>query len=425
MKIKLKIEQPGYNPDGNRHFNVTSFLVSHSDKNAKSMGRMNHRGENVFQSNRGGYSYGRRQEDPVFDNLAKVFEKIFFKDRWDTSYKKFYSEMTFKYSDGNVVLLIGKDSGFTLNGKRLNKTVITAILARVAYRSCFVRSKSILRPYLKDLLQVPPNVRWAMENRTPYFFYGEEDDNPYMRNKIEVMVNTRRISRDSCALEISENIWAEFPIVELDKFLNVYRLNQARSKKWLHISPRNLWRQLFGSSCTESEHSMMIAWLMQNRTEDMVERRAKELMDELHEENEGIHVFKLNDKQAMFIRGKLCDWVLVENNAAKSSPQRVHIYCLHENSEQLDRKIIDIGQNIFLNCALRGPICVNNSVGNVSLGDQFASRAFTLLNDKLAFQMVSTLKAYTPKSAHKIKQPYYHRVNYDTLKEWKKVEVAI
>ena len=72
-------------------------------------------------------------------------------------------------------------------------------------------------------------------------------------------------------MEISENIWGEIGISELDKFLNVYRMNQSRSKRWLQISPRNLWKEVFGSSPTVSQKALMIAWLKQNRTEDMVE----------------------------------------------------------------------------------------------------------------------------------------------------------
>jgi len=427
MKIKLKIEQPGYNEyTGNGHYNETSFLVSHSKKKARNLNRF---GEEVFTSRRGGYSYAKRAEDPVFDALAKTMDKIFFKNYWDEKIDTFYAEMTFKYADGNIVLLISKDKGFTLNGRKMNKAILLSILARVAYRSCFVRSKTILRPYLRDLLLVPPNVRWAMENRTPYFFYDEDGDNPYRREKVEVLLNTRRISKTQCALELSDNIWAAIDITDLDKFLNVYRLGQLRSKKWKHISPRSLWCELFRESPTDSELAVMKSFLMQNRTEDMVEKRAKKLMDELEEENDGILNFKLDDgrdkKQMMFVRGKMCDWVLVENGAAKTSPQRVSIYCFHEGNHYDGEfgshdKSLGVSMNYttqFLNGKLRGPICVNNSVGNVSLGDQFASRAFTLLNDKLAFQMVSTLKGYTPDSLW-VDNGREHRVNIDALKKW-------
>lgn len=416
----MKIEQPGFNQyTSGRHYNVTSFLMSHSEKKAKGMGRMNNRGENEFTSSRGGYSYARRQEDPVFANLAKKLDKLIFADRWEDKYKKFYAEICFKYFDGDVTLLITKESGCSLNGQRINKSVLLSILSRVVYRSCFIRSKALLRPYLRDLLQVPPNVRWALENRTPYYFYDEDEENPFRRDKIEVMINTRRISKTSCAMEISENIWGEMSISDLDKFLNVYRMNHARSKKWLHISPSNLWKEVFGNSPTVSQKAVMIAWLKQNRTEDMVESRAKALMDELHEENEGVYIFKIDERQAMFVRGKLCDWVLVENGAAKSSPQRVSIYCFHEveGYESFDSVREDYTRQFF-NGMLRGPICVNNSVGNVSLGDQFASRAFTLLNDKLSFKMVSTLKGYTPDSLWEDGKNKEHRVDYDVLKKW-------
>jgi len=429
MKIKLKIEQPGYNQyTGSNHYNVTSFLVSHSKKKAKNLNKF---GEEIYTSRRGGYSYAKRAEDPVFDALAKTMDSIFFKGTYGDNLAEFYAEMTFKYSDGNIVLLISKDRGFTLNGKKMNKAILLSVLARIAYRSCFVRSRAVLKPYLRDLLQVPPNVRWALENRTPYYFYDEDEENPYRREKVEILLNTRRISKTQCALELSDNIWAAIDIDALDKFLNVYRLGQMRSKKWKQISPKGLWSELFKTSPSSSEEAVMKSFLMQNRTEDMVENRAKKLMDELSEENEGILNFKLNvdgskeGKQVMFVRGKLCDWVLIENGAAKTSPQRVSIYCYHERVDAETywdnydtASTVDINYTSrFFNGKLRGPICVNNSVGNVSLGDQFASRAFTLLNDKLSFQMVSTLKGYTPESLwNETKRE--HRLDYDVLKEW-------
>lgn len=422
MKIKLKIKQPGY-VDGEEHYNTTSFLMSHSESE-KGYGswRRNKFGEDVHTSERYGYSYAKRAEDPVFAGLSSTLNDIIFTNSNDYAHEKFFCEIGFKYPDGQVNILIEKKSGYSINGRRMNKGNLLAILSRIMYRTCFVKSRTLLKPYIRDLLVVPPNVRWALENRTPYFFYMEDERNPYRRQKVEVMLNTKRISRSKVALEISDSIWGAISIDDLDKMLNVYRFGQRRSKKWRDISPRNLWVELFNEEPSEADVKMMMAFMGQNRTEDMVENRAKALMQELEEEHEGVKNFNLSwdgmggTKQAMFVRGKACDWVLVENNAAKTSPQRVHIYCFHERGNEGLEAVTDYGSPNeihsparFLNGYLRGPICVNNSVGNVSLGDQFASRAFTLLNDILSFGMVSTLKGYTPQDKHP------HRINLDVL----------
>ena len=41
-----------------------------------------------------------------------------------------------------------------------------------------------------------------------------------------------------------------------------------------------------------------------------------------------------------------------------------------------------------------GPICIDNMARGSSLGDQFATRAFALLNDNMTVARVSTIKGY-------------------------------
>ena len=45
-------------------------------------------------------------------------------------------------------------------------------------------------------------------------------------------------------------------------------------------------------------------------------------------------------------------------------------------------------------CIWRGPICIDNMSEGSSLGDQFAARAFALLNDTMTIKMVNTIKRY-------------------------------
>ena len=46
----------------------------------------------------------------------------------------------------------------------------------------------------------------------------------------------------------------------------------------------------------------------------------------------------------------------------------------------------------------KGPICIDNIHSNSSLGDQFASRALALLNDKLTVKLIYTIDRYIPDS---------------------------
>tara|TARA_R100001015_G_C4629536_1_gene190465 strand:+ start:516 stop:1820 length:1305 start_codon:yes stop_codon:yes gene_type:complete len=424
MKVKIRIRQPG---TGSANYNQTSFLLKHNQKGSDSIGTVNKYGEMVVTSERGNYTYGTKDEDPVFESLSKTLDKMLFIRYGQVKLDEFMFMLTYRYPDGNVMLMGLKESGFTLNGRKMSKAVMLSILSRVVYRSCFCDSAIILNSYIQSLMEVPPNVRYAIENKCPYYFYPPNETNPYRRSKVEVRLSVKRISKTHCAMELSENIWASIGIKELDQFLNVYRRNKRQSKRWVDINPHNLWMELFGQIPSDSEHKMMVAWMLQNRTDKMIEDTAKGLMWEVARENDNINTFYFGKKQedgkfvkgtrklGMLVNGQLCDWVLIENAAAKTSPQRVSIYCFHEDPERIEKTTTNIAKKKFLNGELHGPICVNNSVGNVSLGDQFVSRVFTLMNDRLALKKVGTLRGYIPSDALSGKS---HRINMKSYAKW-------
>ena len=395
----MKISQPGYSRD--RGYNVTSFLMRHSAKSSTQVGSLNEFGERELEISRGNYEYANKAEDPVFDNLNRMFDKVVFKSYGD-ALENVFCLISWKYVDGMTMVMITKNRGYTINGRKMTKANILGVLSRVVYRSCFIRSAEIMDKYLADLLEVSPNVRYALENKSPYKYFDNVPvtSNPYRRTGIEVRFNTKRISKTHCALELSENIWASISNDDLDKFLNHFRLGKNRGKKWPNISPSKLWEVLFGKPPTESEYAMMKAWLKQNRTDKQIESRSMGLIGEVCNENDNFYNFKtVEGKIGMVIRGTLTDWVLFENSASKGSPQRVNIYAYKKSENVSDDDAMEIGIDItigkkFLHGWLSGPICVNNSVGKVSLGDQFVSRAYTLMNDKLAVRMVGTLRGH-------------------------------
>ena len=415
MKIKMKISQPGYSRK--RNFNVTSFLLRHSEKNSAKFGSRNEFGEQEIEVTRGNYNYGNKEEDPVFATLNKKFDQLFFKTYGETIDSAFIL-LGFRYVDGQSMLMMTKNSGYTLNGRKISKSNLLGAVSRVVYRSCFIRSAELMNRYIEDLLEVTPNVRYALENKTPYSYFSNiSDENPFRRSKVEVRFNTKRISKTSCALELSENIWASISIDELDKYLNHYRLGYNRGKKWPNISPSNLWAELFGKEPTESEYAMMLAWLSQNRTDKQIESRSMGLVEEVARENENIMHFNWHEdgseKMGMIIRGSLADWILLENSAAKTSPQRVSIFTFNNKEDMsLNKMSINLYSRRFMDGHISGPICVNNAVGRVSLGDQFVSRAFTLMNDKLAVKMVGTLRSHIPDS-NTLEDK--HRVDFNLL----------
>ena len=420
MKIKLKIKQQKNYRQNTTHSNVTSFLITHEHKKKwrdfrgdGNNGSLNHRGEIDISCNRVGY----KGTDKEYGGLSKCIENLIFNDSYgiiggktwkyyNDSYEgNFSTIITFKYPDGNVMISISKQRTIYFNGVPTTKVLLLSTLSRLFYRTCFTRSALILRKYLRMLSTTPPNVKYALENRTPYHFFEADKNNSYRSTKLQVLINTQRISSTECALEISENIWFPIKIKELDRFLKIFRHNKRTSKKWLDISPAGLWETLSNEKPSESQILVMKAWLRQNRTDKMVEDRAKQLMLEIDRENEEIINFNMEvdgkERCAMYVKGQVADWILIENNAAKTSRQRVSIYCYHEQiPSSLENRDVSkiISASNFLSGKLRGPICVDNSVGQVSLGDQFASRAFSLMNDRFSLSLISTLASALPKN---------------------------
>jgi hypothetical protein len=104
---------------------------------------------------------------------------------------------------------------------------------------------------------------------------------------------------------------------------------------------------------------------------------------------ERLKVFWDNETvKAILVRGKLADWVITDNQF-KSEIQAVSTFVYQNTTgEAYDRGMkFDDGN-------LKGPICIDNMQKNSSVGDQFAARAFALLNDKMTIEIVSTIKHY-------------------------------
>ena len=134
----------------------------------------------------------------------------------------------------------------------------------------------------------------------------------------------------------------------------------------------------------------MVEFLKQNRKEDIVERRAMQLVADLANDYANIKVGTYGDKKCMYIRGKIADWMVVDSGS-KQGIQDVATYVLIENEDMSSTSTINSkNRYAFWN----GPICIDNQQSGASVGDQFAARAFAYMNDTLTLQMVSTMSSY-------------------------------
>jgi len=308
---------------------------------------------------------------------------------------KYYLGMGRGASNRTMKLEIGKDrficivekrgSRFLINGKSLTRDRLLTAISKTIYLSTTTTKPILLFNKLYESIDIPENVAFALENRAPYYWYENY-------KKIKVSLNVMQISTKECAIEISDNVWGNISIKDLNTFMNYYRLGKKRGS-WKMLSPASLWGRLMGQAPSETQLTLMKAFLMQNRTQDIVEERAEQLLSDLLEqypdklklvlETEVQPVkpkAKIINTRKIYVRGKLSDWCLVERKQ-KQGYQLVStlMFTLEETKTKLQHGY------------LSGPICIDNLNDTSSVGDQFATRAIALMNDNIIVKRVSTI----------------------------------
>ena len=350
-------------------------------------------------------------QDPVTTAMASKIDDLLLtkKSGVGQQHINYLNTITFKYVDGESILIYGrKNSSHHIDGIRLSKRDLAVVLTKIIIRASFVRSTHIMDNYIDRVIHYPPNVLHAIENRSPYSFHVEG-------TKQDVLINTRVISDTECALEISEGIWGAINHKDLNVFLNTFRFGQSKSKTWYRVTPNALWSLLMGNPPTEIQSKLCIAWLMQNRKQDMVENRATQLLHEMNNEYPEIELvqFRNPTNKALFVRGKVCDWVVAdEKSGMKLGRQNVNTYLI-------GAKVDDDSGNHWKGHQIIGPICIDNIHSNSSIGDQLTARALALMNDLSAKGHIYTITQYIdarvslPKEQHKL-----FRLDRDDLKSW-------
>jgi hypothetical protein len=319
-------------------------------------------------------------------------------------------------TNGFICLVQRQNSKYKLNGMVSSRSVILNALARVIYTSCTKDDGKTLFNKLYACMHIPENVTYALENRAPFHWYENY-------KKISVSMNIQQISDTECALEISDGIWGTISIKDLNTFLNYYRLGKRRGS-WKMLSPASLWGRLMEQPPTESQLSLMIAFLKQNRTQDIVEKRAEVLINDLLKQYpdklklvymdnipKGLQrndIIDLKKTRNIYVRGKLADWCLMEGGQ-KAGYQLVSTYLFtkEENPSKYSKN------KAFQDGYWSGPICIDNLTSKVSVGDQFASRAISLMNDSIMVARISTIKRYLSEGHTEGQEE--QRVNFDEL----------
>lgn len=362
MLIKVRI----YKPDDSQDFyetTIESELLKHYNKNS------------LLSIRRGSVN----AKDPMHEGIKNVVRNIFAKRRRTryNSYRGLPANITATFKIKELTIFIEKKSGrHYVNGVYVSLANMADVLARVLYRSCFEDDPSALNKTLWKYLQTPENINYVLENRLPYFFYQD-----YERH--DVRLNVQRIAHSKCAIEISDGLWGEISFSDLDKYCNFYVHGQKRGT-WPYSSPKKLFSKLLLREPSSAELNLMVAFLQQNRKQDIVERRAFELINEMVEQRP-YQLFPVwneeNKLDTLFVRGKDYDWKLECRNYKSTGTQDVSTYVWQPTTSEKEVR-------------WRGPICIDNANADSSIGDQFAARAMALLNDRFTIEIVSTIKSY-------------------------------
>ena len=354
--------------------------------------------------------------DPLIDKMNKIIQRMFgWGGRgWICAPDNF--KVGFHLPKTGVGWIVEKKAPYyTLGGIRVKKKQLLTIISRTLYRSCFEEDAATLLKYHFKMIHLPENVTYALENRTPYWFFTRVDD---MMKKMEVRLNTIMIDNDECAIEISDGIWAPISVKDLDVFINYYYHGHERTKRFKALSPKKLWTELLEEPPSASQQKLMGEFLVQNRTQKIVEERAKKLMGDMVDRYpDKIKIIPINSEdrgyEVMLVRGKSCDWIIIDSTY-KSTVQKVKTYVYIDEEYFDEDKDGNIPAPTFLNGTLRGPICIDNVHDNSSLGDQYVARALALLNDRMTFTLVNTIGKYIPKKIREDKNAT-SRLDFDCL----------
>ena len=196
-----------------------------------------------------------------------------------------------------------------------------------------------------------------------------------------------------------------------------------------------------GREPSEGELKLMVAFLKQNRTRNIVEQRAKELVsdmvakfpnrllykrfevgDTITDALGRVETFSLRNNEFIFVKGKLYDWKIqkMQETTSKADRQSVNVYIYNSKNkpiydEEGDMIYNEDGKAMYEEeFSWKGPICIDNMTagGGNSIGDQMVARALTLMNDTMAVKLVGTIKSYINRE-----DMSEHRLSFDNIEE--------
>lgn len=394
--MKLQIKKPN---DSNEYYDTSITCSTHKFPEAHSI------------------SYNRQAKDPVHASLEQYWRGVL-SPRSNKNRRNYHRrpvrhqfDSTFNHVvmiNGCPIALVREGIRYQINGKSYSLSTCASALARITFKSCFESDPATLMISLYSTLSLPENVKYCMENRAPYHFFQDF-------NRTDVRLRVQQIGDKEMAVEIGDGLWGTMSVRDLDTYCNFYVHGKSRGS-WKRLSPEHFYTRLLNKTPSESELKVMIAFLQQNRTKDLVEARALELVNDLLIQHEDRLVASYDDSgklDSLFVRGNDFDWKLT-NNSYKSDIQMVSTYVWQPQKARVKigetEEGVKIEETQLTTPTWKGPICIDNMASGSPVGDQFAARALALLNDSFTIKIVNTISNYL------VAEPNEYRADIDEMR---------
>ena len=331
--------------------------------------------------------------DFAVERIANGFKSLFTAFLKSTHQTK--NILVFEFSGFSIIV---KNSGgsVVLNGQTMTRTTAARHLSALCFQSKDHETREEVRDRFFRIVSIPPDVNYAIMNRAPYAFY-------HNGRYVKCRLNTRQISSNEIALEISDGVWGTITIKQFVGYLSHY-LHGTQRGSWVYTSPEKLYERVMGSAGRKSDIEVMKNFLIQNRTSDLVNKRAKELLKQVTEEYPTkVKYFCENDSHVLFVKGIENDWAIYWTTRNNSGMQLVTMSYRESHSESYKRNKFNIVSNQNEGFVT---LCVDNLQKNSPQVDQAVSRVLVALNDKSTKEMVSTMRGIPPAM---------NRIDFDSL----------
>ena len=316
-----------------------------------------------------------------------------------------------------------KDSGFWVNGFKKPKKDVDLIFGYMASRHNRDITYDEAEEMFLNVIETDLEVAQTFVNKLSYTFYNDKNE------EVETLLNIEQTGKEQVSIELNDGLWVSMDFKPFKSFMRACGKNK---NKWTGISPEELYYVQTGNMLSSSKVKLVHAFLEQNRRTTLVEKRSMQLIEDLEKRfsgriknitlkiraksgwnDDGNTNHEWEEHPAMLIKGKQLDWVVYsrQHSQHRNGTQDVTTYCVISKENYTFDEINEhyVSENKTLSTMSRinkdkvffwGPICIDQTNIDVSLGDQYAARALALLNDEASMNMVSTLRSYSSYKPH-------------------------